>query len=148
MIRGPQGSGKTTLANVPDPPPQAVRRRQVRLETLRVLPARRDARFRPSRKAQGVRRDVIEKLKPGEYGHILIDDLAAETWPPALQLYEEAVSADRIIFLFLVSRDPTLLAKDQENSKVNIRVYETAELRPKEAVAFVRRRVKPYRGPG
>ncbi len=86
----------------------------------------------------------LNKTGPGEHCYLVIDDLEAATQLEATQLYQD-YSGDRVLVMFLITRDPELLRDAQANFPVEIRRFPMRPLKPDEALRFVERRIAEFR---
>ena len=142
LVSGEQGTGKSTLVyalvrwlkecKVPVPwnfleyPPRD------------IAPAHRDGLYDHLSKE-------LNGTKPGEYCCLVIDDLeAAGQQLEAVQLYQN-YSGNRVLVMFLITKDLDLLREAQDNYPVEIHRFKMRPLKPDEAVRFVERRIREFR---
>ena len=81
----------------------------------------------------------------GDYWCILIDNLLEGGELAALNLFNEMINDDCIVFLFLMTSDVDFLDQPRDNSRHEIKRYETRPLDPEDAVEFVKHRIIGFR---
>ncbi|SRR5713226_8594716 len=149
VILGPQGTGKTTFANV---------------MTRRLLQCAVPAGSRwaiydpwPNKEFNGkdaqieavvaLQKQILDETKEPDYCCVLVDNLVAGAEQAALNLYGE-LSELRIVFVFLMTSDQVLLKKNWDNVRGGPTVYQASELKPEDAVNYVVHRVNYFRVQG
>lgn len=149
VIQGPQGTGKTTFANV-----------MVRNLTQCVVPSggkwhiydpwhnteffAKDAQIEAMQRLQ---KTILCETSEADYCCILIDNLINGVEQAALNMYGD-LSELRIVFFFLMTSDQVLLRKNWDNVRGGPTVYETSELKPEDAVNYVTHRITYFRVTG
>ena len=150
LIQGPQGTGKSTLANL-------------LVHTLKQCtiaeqkdwcverPWAPNVEFlSPEKQSDSIdacAEVLVKKTGPGDYCCVILDNMRADCIASALTLFDK-IAADRFIFLFLTSSDLAVLDRPQQNDRHDIIVLATSALTPEQAVSFLRHRVCLYRRAG
>jgi hypothetical protein len=150
-IRGPKGTGKTTLANVMTEwllrcqPPGGAWKVYDRWAAKEPRSAEEQLKELAALKAQ-ISADAFP------YCCVLLDNLLRGAELPALGMYDELLAPHEdepspmaCLCLFLMTSDPPLLGDPFDNIRQDVMVYETNELTDEQAVAFVRSRIAYYR---
>lgn len=92
-----------------------------------------------------LRAEILGGDNPRKYCCIVIDNLFAGSEANALWLFDELRDAGRIVFLFMLTSDLSLLQKPFTNSRHDIHKVKTRELTSRDSTAFVRHRISLYR---
>lgn len=146
LILGPQGTGKTTLANAmvhhlkqcaPNAPGK-----------WRVYDPWADREFDQSEQQvetmARLQAQVLNETTDKDYLCVLLDNLKSGAEQAAFNLYGELYRS-RIVFVFLLSSDPPLLKKSWDNVRFGPAIYQTSALQPDIAVGYIKHRVNTYR---
>jgi hypothetical protein len=146
LIEGPQGTGKTTLANAMIYRIQKCSPNNIKWRVIDPWP---DKEFLSNNEqiAEIVKlNDKLgaEEIIEGENWCILIDGLIAGAETKALEMYRE-LCQDRTVFLFLLTADPKIRKDYSFNSRYQLNPLITRQLTPDDAVAFTKCRINFYR---
>lgn len=147
VIRGSEGTGKTTLANWMayhlsrcTPNSDTWKFYEEGVDEILSAQEQREAIY-------ALRNKILLETTEENYVGITIDNLAADALQDALNLIG-ALTSKRVFAAFLISSDPILLKKTWDNVRFAPIVYETNELSPDLAAAYVRERITLYRAEG
>lgn len=91
-----------------------------------------------------LRDEINGQTKENDYCCLVLDNLGSETVPGAIELFSR-LNETRVVFLFLISSEDKLVAKDWDNFQVSVNVYRTEALESGEAIKYVRHRLDFYR---
>ncbi len=91
--------------------------------------------------------EIIAKAAPGSYCCIILDNLLVGAEMRALELFDDLLEANYIVFLFLLTGELSLLNKALTNSRHDLHRFTTRDLTSRDALAFVKHRVELFREP-
>jgi len=144
-IEGDRGTGKTTLAS-----------RMLQLMTARTPPG--DPAWRVEelflRSKFDTSSEQVDKLKALEarvtaaneqYNCVLVDDLLADAYPYAMQVYDNLTAA-RVAFFVFTSCDPAM-SSQIDKAWHNVQRHRIAALTPDDAISYVNARYRIFRVP-
>jgi hypothetical protein len=146
-IRGPVGSGKTTLANVmmhwiqkcrPESEPEWHRAFGPWKGAEDLLLEEQQNRIKFLEQTIEVESDE------GDYCFVVIDNVLEGAIRNALNMYER-LKEQRIVFMFLLSSHEPLLHKDWSNEPHDVQIFDTTGLTPEQALIFTKYRIDYYR---
>ena len=104
----------------------------------------RSLRQRRLRKVDALQKKILEDTQPGDYCYILIERLVAGAEERVLEFFD-ALRQNRMIVMFLLTTDETLLGQDRSNSKHSIEEILTPPLTEDDAITFVKHRLALFR---
>jgi hypothetical protein len=141
LVRGEQGTGKSTLVNM-----------LVHwLRQCRVPGEWYECRYPPEppnpQGNQGLHdylADQLSRAGDGSYCSLVIDGLTALNKDEAIRVYEEYIGS-RVLVMFMITDDLDLLGETRENDRIDLNRFRMEPLTPDQALAFVRRRIDQFR---
>jgi hypothetical protein len=144
LIRGPQGTGKTSLANVMiDYVKRCTPAGEAPWQVYDEWP---NHEFNDANEQIGMLQSLKAKIINDAPARscILVDNLIKGAETATFQIWDQ-LRSQRMVFFFLVTSDLDLIKQPLDNSKFDIKDFSTRALLPDEAVAFVRHRLHYYR---
>jgi hypothetical protein len=149
IILGPQGTGKTTLANVlvhhlKQCTPGAPGVWRVYEPWANKQPDQSDGQIKDIADLPG---KILGETTDQDYCCVLIDNLQSGAEQAAFNLYGTLFQR-RIAFVFLVSSDPLLLKKKWDNVRYGPILCRTSEFQADNAIGYIQHRINIYRVPG
>jgi hypothetical protein len=144
-IRGPKGSGKTTLANMMIDWLKGCHREN---ETWNIEELFRDEPLsNPQEQMSAIKKLEEDIEKKAEKSHCLaLDNLISGSEQTAYSVWDRLRKRRRIV-MFLITDDWPVVHRGFGGSRFNVRSYLTTALSPEDAVLFVRHRMERYRNP-
>lgn len=145
LVRGPIGTGKTTLMNL------MIRSLKRCKPPSEWVPFHAQFKLIPNETEQNKEldnvRDKIEKgAQPGNYCYLVLDNLTQGAVDKAFNLYNDFQERFQLS-IFVTTSDSELRQKTWATYALPIEAYDTAELSPENAVSFIRSRVRTFRDP-
>jgi hypothetical protein len=144
LIKGPRGTGKTTLANVMV---ERLQRGQPPGSWL-CLELDESGEGFESPAEQRTALDALRARVKGDnpaYCCVLLDDLFKENVLHALRFYAECRKGRGLVLILLTSDLALIRQKNWDDYKVKFEIFTTQELTPDQAVEFVKWRVQCFR---
>jgi hypothetical protein len=142
IVRGPKGTGKTTLMNL-----MLRHLKRCKPPESEWVPFKAQFGNSLSEVDQSKALDDVKNLimgKSPDYCYLILDNLVDGVSQKAFDLYQEFEDRRQFI-MFITTHDAKMRERTWENWGIPIIPYQTSELSPDNAVAFIRSRVQLFR---